>query len=267
MSAASEREGRGRADPTEAPELFERLPDPKARDELVRIFLPLAEHLARRFTGRGEPIDDLVQVANLGLLHAVDRFDPSREVRFSTFAAVTIVGELKRHFRDKAWSVRVPRSLQEAALVANRATAALWQELGRSPSAAEVAERAHLSQEQVLEAMEARQAYAAASLDAPMGEDDNTSSDVLGDPDDGFAITEGWASIEPALLQLPTRERTIIYLRFFRGLTQAEIAKEIGISQMHVSRLLSRALERVREASQEMDRSIEAPPREPGSPS
>jgi RNA polymerase sigma-B factor len=238
-------------DPPEIIELFRKLPDPDARERLTREFLPLAEHLARRFYGRGEPIDDLLQVASLGLLHAIDRFDPDREVQFSTFAAVTIVGELKRHFRDKGWSIRVPRNLQEAALLVNRVLGELWQELGRSPTVAEIAARAHLTEDQVLEAMDAVQAYSSASLDAPIGEDGTTSADVLGDHDESFAISEGWLTIAPALRELPERERRILYLRFFKGLTQSEIAKDVGISQMHVSRLLSQTLERLRHETAE----------------
>jgi RNA polymerase sigma factor (sigma-70 family) len=150
----SERITRDDEDEAEILRLFERFPDRAARDELVGRFLPLAEHLARRFAGRGEPLDDLVQVASLGLLRSIDRFDAERGVQFATYASVTIVGELKRHFRDKGWSLRVPRSLQESAMVVNRTLATLWQELSRSPTVAEVARRADLSEDQVLEAME-----------------------------------------------------------------------------------------------------------------
>jgi RNA polymerase sigma-B factor len=234
----------------DAPEIvaaFRRLPDPDAREQLTKEYLPFAEHLARRFAGRGEPLDDLVQVASVGLLHAIDRFDPDREVRFSTFAAATIVGELKRHFRDKGWSIRVPRDLQESAMRVNRAISELWQDLGRSPTATEVARRANLSQDEVLEAMEALGAYSTVSLDAPTGEE---GAPVMGSiaavSDDVLEVSEDWITILPALESLSGRERHILYLRFFRGLTQSEIAVEIGISQMHVSRLLSHSLQKVR---------------------
>jgi RNA polymerase sigma-B factor len=231
-------------------EVFRRLPDPDARDQLTRRYLPLAEHLAGRFAGRGEAREDLVQVASLGLVHAIDRFDPDRGVQFPTFAAVTIVGELRRHFRDRGWSVRVPRGLQEAALLVNRTLASLWQELGRSPTVAEIAERADLPEETVLEAMDAVQAYSTASLDVPVGEEGAaTTGDLIGSDDPGFEVSEEWLQIEPALLDLPERERRILYLRFFKDMTQTEIAQEIGISQMHVSRLLAQSLQRIRAGS------------------
>jgi RNA polymerase sigma-B factor len=227
-------------------EAFTRLPDAEARESLVREFLPLAEHLARRFAGRGESAEDLRQVASLGLLHAIDRFDPQREVQFSTFATVTIVGELKRHFRDKGWSVRVPRNLQESALQVNRALSELWQQLGRSPSVQEIAQRTHLSVDEVLGSMDAVQAYAASSLDAPVGEGGVTQAEMLRDSDQALEVAESWLSVAPALERLPERERRILFLRFFKGLTQSEIADDVGISQMHVSRLLSQTLERLR---------------------
>jgi RNA polymerase sigma-B factor len=234
-------------DPPEILDLFRHLPDHGARDSLARVYLPFAEHLARRFAGRGEPVDDLVQVASVGLLHAIDRFDPDREVRFSTFAAATIVGELKRHFRDKGWSIRVPRDLQEAAMRVNRANSELWQELGRSPTVAEVAPRAGLSHDEVLEAIEALGAYSTASLDAPAGDDGaSVSGSVAAVDEDVFEVSEDWITILPAITHLSDRERRILYLRFFKGLTQSEIAVEIGISQMHVSRLLSQALQTIR---------------------
>jgi RNA polymerase sigma-B factor len=236
--------GSGDPDPKE---LFARRPDAAARDELVRAYLPLAEHLARRFTGRGEPLDDLLQVASMGLVQAIDRFDPDREVQFSTFATVTIVGELKRHFRDRGWSIRVPRNLQETTLLVNRTVGELWQELGRSPTAQDVAERAHLSVDDVLEAMEAAHAYSTSSLDSPIDAEGVPMGDTLGEPDPAIGVSEDWMSIEPAIRRLPAREQRILILRFFRGLTQAEIAEEIGISQMHVSRLLSRTLRVLRE--------------------
>ncbi|HEX2424250.1 MAG TPA: SigB/SigF/SigG family RNA polymerase sigma factor [Actinomycetota bacterium] len=233
-------------------ELFSRLPDDaSAREELVHLYQPLAEYLARKFAGRGEAVEDLIQVASIGLLNAVDRFDMSREVQFPTYAAVTIVGELKRHFRDKGWSVRVPRRLQEVGLRVNRVLGELWQELGRSPTVAEIAKKLELPEEQILEAMEAMQAYSTTSLDAPIGEDGLTHGDMLPQDDDSLELLEAWASVGPTLRELPRRERRILYLRFFKGLTQTEIADQLGISQMHVSRLLSQTLAQLRGAIEE----------------
>ena len=229
--------------------LFARLPDDaEAREELVRRFLPLAEYLARRFAGRGEAQDDLFQVASLGLLNAIDRFDLGRDVQFSTYAAVTIVGELKRHFRDKGWAVRVPRRLQEVGLRVNAVLPELSQELGRSPTIEEIAGRVGASAEEILEAMEASQAYSTSSLDAPTGEEGAAPIEVLGGDDPSLGLLEEWASIAPAVRDLPQRERTVLYLRFFRGLTQSEIAREVGVSQMHVSRILAQTLRTLREA-------------------
>jgi RNA polymerase sigma-B factor len=234
------------SDADRAIELFRRLPDPAVREQLVERFLPLARHLARRFARRGESVEDLTQVADLGLLNAIDRFDPDRGVQFTTFAAVTITGELKRHFRDRGWSVRVPRSLQESALLVHRTLETLWQDLGRSPTVSEIAKGADLSEEAVIEAMDAIQAYSPASLDAVVSEDGTPMSETMGHTDPSFEVAEGWASVAPALEKLPDRERRILYLRFFKGMTQTEIAQEIGISQMHISRLIAQSLERVR---------------------
>jgi len=223
--------------------LFAEMPgDVRAREEIVRRFQPLAEYLARRFAGRGEPLEDLIQVANIGLLGAIERFDPEREVRFSTYAAATMIGELKRHFRDKGWTIRVPRRLQELGLRINRSLGAFSQELGRSPTIAEIADRLDVSEEEVVDAMEAAQAYSTVSLDTPINEEGTTSLDLLGEVDDSMELLEGWASLAPALHDLPARERRVLYLRFFGGLTQSEIAEEIGVSQMHVSRILSQTL-------------------------
>jgi RNA polymerase sigma-B factor len=228
-------------------DLFARLPDEDARAELVRRFLPLAEYLARRFSGRGESPEDLFQVASLGLLNAIDRFDTGREVQFSTYAAVTILGELKRHFRDKGWSVRVPRRLQELGLRINSVLPTLYQELRRSPTVEEIAERIGVTVDDVLEAMDASQAYSTTSLDAPASEDSAAPIDVLGGEDPSIAVLEEWASVAPTVRSLPKRERTVLYLRFFRGLTQSEIAEQIGVSQMHVSRILAQTLRTIRE--------------------
>jgi RNA polymerase sigma-B factor len=229
-------------------ELFGQLgKDPGARDELVIMHQPLAEYLARRFSGRGEPLEDLVQVAMVALIKAIDRFDPGREVKFSTYATATIVGELKRHFRDKGWALRVPRRLQETGLRVSRVVSELSQELGRSPTVKEIAERTGLSSEEVVEGMDTVHAYSTTSLDAPIDDEGTSSAQQIGAEDETLEVLEGWASVAPALRRLPARERRILYLRFFRGLSQTRIAQELGISQMHVSRLLSRTLRQLRE--------------------
>jgi RNA polymerase sigma-B factor len=228
--------------------LFRRLPDPAAREELAREFLPLAEYFARRFSGRGEPVDDLTQTASLGLLNAIDRFDPERGVPFSTYAAATIVGELKRHFRDRGWALRVPRNVQETAILVNRTVSTMWQDLGRAPTVAEISSSADIGEDDVLQALDALQAYTTDSLDAPGTDATSTAVDSMGSEDRSFEISEEWLSVAPALRDLPERERTILYLRFFEGKTQTEIAQELGISQMHVSRLVSQSLDKLRQA-------------------
>jgi RNA polymerase sigma-B factor len=221
--------------------------DRALRDDLVTAHMGLAEYLARRFTNRGEPLDDLVQVAALGLLKAVDRFDPERGLEFSTYATPTIVGELKRHFRDKGWAVRVPRRVQELHLRLGSVVSILSQELGRSPTIGEIAQSAAVSEEEVLEAIEAGHAYRFTSLDAPSGNDDEMSlSTELGAEDQGLIDSEHRVTLSPLIAQFPPRERMILHLRFFEGLTQSEIAARLGISQMHVSRLLARALAQLR---------------------
>lgn len=219
--------------------------DPGARDKAIEAFRPLAEGLARRYQGYGEPLDDLVQVASIGLINAVDRFDPSRGIHFSAYATPTIVGELKRHFRDRGWAIRMPRRLQENTLKVRRVMGELTQELGRSPTVTELAETSALSEEEVIEATEALQAYTTSSLDAPLGED-TTLGETLAATDEHMETVEGWADLGPHIERLEPRERKILVLRFFRGLTQTEIASEIGVSQMHVSRLLGRALAQLR---------------------
>jgi RNA polymerase sigma-B factor len=225
------------------------------RDELVQAHLGLAEYLARRFANRGEAVDDLVQVASLGLLKAVDRFEPERGIEFSTYATHTIVGELKRHFRDKGWAVRAPRRMQELYLRLSAIIANLSQEIGRSPTVEELAREAEVSTEEVLEALEAGQAYRFASLDAPSGggEDDegDTVGSRFGEVDPEYADAERRASLSPLISQLPERERLILHMRFFEGLTQSEIAKRLDISQMHVSRLLTRSLTSLRSKASE----------------
>ena len=227
---------------------FAKTGDVGLRDELVGAHLGLAEYLARRFANRGEPLDDLVQVASLGLLKAVGRFDPERGVEFSTYATHTIVGELKRHFRDKGWAIRAPRRMQELYLRLGKVVATLGQELGRSPTIAELAAEVEVSEEEVLEALEAGQAYRFASLDAPVAGDGETETlaSRLGSDDSGMEDAERRATLSPLLHQLPERERLILHLRFFDGLTQSEIASRLGISQMHVSRLLARSVAQLR---------------------
>jgi RNA polymerase sigma-B factor len=247
MTSANDEGHEREADDREVAGWFERLPDPAARDALTRRFRSLADYLARRFAGRGEPIDDLNQVAAIGLLNAIDRFDPSRDVRFSTYASATIVGELKRHFRDKGWAVRVPRRLQELTVSLNQAIPELTGALGRTPSVPELASHLNVEPESIVEAMEAAQAYSTTSLDTPLGESDLTPLDTMGKDDEALELVHEWASLAPALGQLASRERRVLYLRFFRGLTQSEIAQDIGVSQMHVSRILTATLERLRE--------------------
>jgi RNA polymerase sigma-B factor len=220
--------------------------DPQARERLVELYRPLAEGLSRRYQGYGEAIDDLVQVASIGLLNAIDRFDPARGVSFAAFATPTIVGELKRHFRDRGWAVRVPRRLQENTLKFRRTLGDLTQALGRSPTVAELAAETGLTQEEVLEAGDALLAYSATSIDAPVGEE-LTLADSLPSAENDLEVAEDWADLAPHVARLPERERRILVLRFFRGLTQTEIAEAVGVSQMHVSRLLGRALDALRE--------------------
>ena len=230
---------------------FARERDASLRDELVAAHLGLAEYLARRFANRGGPLDDLVQVASLGLIKAVDRFDPERGVEFSTYATHTIVGELKRHFRDKGWAIRAPRRMQELYLQLGKVVGTLSQELGHSPTIAELAAEVEVSEEEVLEALEAGQAYRSASLDAPVGnEEGETLGAHLGEEDVSLADVESRATLSPLLAQLPPRERLILHLRFFEGLTQSEIATRLNISQMHVSRLLARSVSELRSAAE-----------------
>ena len=219
------------------------------RDRLVEMHLPLVEYLARRFRNRGEPLDDLIQVATIGLIKAVDRFDTDRGVEFSTYATPTIVGEIKRHFRDKGWAIRVPRRLQELKLALTKATGEMSQTLGRSPTVAELAAHLKLSEEEILEGLESAGAYSTISLEAPDGDDGEglALADTLGVVDDSLEGVEYRESLKPLLEKLPAREKKILMLRFFRGMTQSQIAAEIGISQMHVSRLLARTLTQLRE--------------------
>jgi RNA polymerase sigma-B factor len=223
--------------------------DRDLRNRLIEHHRGLAQQLARRFRGRGQSPEDLEQVAVLGLLKAVERFEPERGLAFTTFATPTIVGELKRHFRDATWSVRVPRRLQEQVLAVSNVVGPLGQGLGRPPTVAEVAAATGFSEESVLEAMEANRAYTAGSLDAPSSDRDEGDADLasrLGEEDAGHAEVEHRMLVESLLDELPERERTIVRLRFWEGWTQSQIADSIGISQMHVSRLLARTLDRLR---------------------
>ncbi|MCX4687674.1 SigB/SigF/SigG family RNA polymerase sigma factor [Kitasatospora purpeofusca] len=218
------------------------------RNQLVRMHIPLVEHLARRFRNRGEPLDDLTQVATIGLIKSVDRFDHERGVEFSTYATPTIVGEIKRHFRDKGWAVRVPRRLQELRLSLTTATSELSQRHGRSPTVHELAEHLGISEEDVLEGLESANAYSTLSLDVPDNDDESPAvADTLGATDEALEGVEYRESLKPLLAQLPPREQKILVLRFFRNMTQSQIAAEVGISQMHVSRLLARTLAQLRE--------------------
>ena len=221
-----------------------------AREELVHLHLPLVEHFARRFRNRGEPYDDLVQVGTIGLIKAIDRFDSARGVEFSTYATPTIVGEIKRHFRDKGWAIRVPRRLQELRISISNATAELTQDLGRSPTISELASRVGITDEEVIEGLESANAYTTLSLDAPESTEDSALSmlDALGEIDQALEHVENRETIKPLLEQLDPRAKQILTLRFFRGMTQSQIAAEIGVSQMHVSRLLTRTLAQLRES-------------------
>ncbi len=219
----------------------------QVRDALIELHLPLAEHCARRFAQRGEPFEDLVQVGTVGLIKAVDRFEPKRGVEFSTYATPTIIGEIKRHFRDKGWAIRVPRRLQELRMSIANATGELSQSLGHSPTPREIADRLDITVEEVLEGIESANAYATLSLDAGEGGDESLSwLETLGAEDEALENVEIRESLRPLLASLPPREQTILVLRFFRQQTQTQIAEQLGISQMHVSRLLTRTLERLR---------------------
>jgi RNA polymerase sigma-B factor len=222
-----------------------------ARHQLIERYLPLARSLARRYERRGEPLDDLVQVASLGLVKAIDRFEPERGLSFSSYAVPTMLGELRRYFRDSGWALHVPREMQERVVTVNHAVERLSGKLGRSPSPQQVADELNLPVEDVLEAIAANAAYCTDSLDAPLrsGDEGQAIAEGFGEKDERFELIEDRASIGPALRMLPERERLILRLRFMDDLTQSEIAQRIGISQMHVSRLIRRALEQVRAAA------------------
>jgi RNA polymerase sigma-B factor len=232
---------------------YQRGGDLTARDALIEDFMPLARRLARRYADRNEPLDDLVQVASLGLLKAIDRFDVSRGRRFSTYAVPTILGELRRHFRDATWALHVPRGAQESVLEVTRALEYLSSISGHSPSLEQVATYLHMSTEDVVAAMEASTAYDTVSLDRPAGPTDDgpaTLVDSFGEVDRRYDVVEHTVSLAGTLRALPPRQRSILYMRFVADLTQVEIAERIGISQMHVSRLIRQALDRLRAAAE-----------------
>ena len=221
--------------------------DASAREALVNRHLPLVRSLARRYAGRGEALEDIEQVGAIGLIKAIDRYELDREVALTTYATPNVVGEIKRHFRDKGWAIRVPRALQELNGKMGPTIERLTSKLGRSPSIAEIAAEFEVSTEQVLEALEAGSAYAPLSLSAgPSGDEELDPMETIGDLDEEFDRTDDRTSLEPALAALPEREREILRMRFEDGLTQTQIADKIGISQMHVSRLIRRSLERMR---------------------
>jgi RNA polymerase sigma-B factor len=242
--------------PTDSTELFVRWQetgDRRVRDELVARYLPLARKLARRYSGAREPFDDLLQVASLGLVKAVDRFDVERGTAFSSFAVPTILGELKRYFRDLGWSVHVPRGPQEQALKVEEAQQKLTAKTGRPPSVQQLAEYLELSIEDVLESLETAAAHHSASLDVPRDDgegESGTLADAFGRPDERFELVEANATIAAAARHLSARERHVLALRFVEDLTQTQIAEQIGVSQMQVSRILRRALARLRELTE-----------------
>jgi RNA polymerase sigma-B factor len=225
--------------------------DLAARERLIEQYLPLVRSLARRYSYRGEQHEDLVQVGCIGLIKAIDRFDIDRGVELTTYATPNIIGEIKRHFRDKGWSVRVPRGLQELNVRLSHLLEELTVQLERSPSIAELAKAADVEEEEVLEALESGQAYATLSLSAPpTGGDDSSDLDPLeslGEVEHEYEVSEDRAVLAPGLAALDERERKILHLRFFEGLTQSQIAQQVGISQMHVSRLIRRSLEKLRQ--------------------
>jgi RNA polymerase sigma-B factor len=224
--------------------------DVSAREELIERYMPLVRSLARRYSYRGEQLEDLVQIGAIGLIKAIDRFDVNRGVELTTYATPNIIGEIKRHFRDKGWSVRVPRGLQELNVQLSRLVETLTVQLSRSPTIPELAEAAGVEEEEVLEALESGRAYSSVSLSgAGGGGDDDDELDPLeslGEEEHEYQVSEDRVVLEPGFRVLDDRERMILHLRFFKGLTQSQIAQQIGISQMHVSRLIRRSLEKIR---------------------
>ncbi len=253
MSTLTAARPRGQAEELEDFRRLRATGDPAIRDSLVERALPLAHQVARRYMRGGEPFDDLLQVARLGLVKAVDRFDPAREVAFSTYAVPTMVGEIKRHFRDTGWALHLPRSLQERVLKVEQSEKFLSGRMGRNPTVAELAEHAEMDQELVLEAIQASSAYETRSLDAPAPTEDDegrTYADTMGNADDRFEFVDDCDAVGRAMKSLPVRERRILHMRFMEDLTQSEIAQRIGVSQMQISRLLRRALTELREGSE-----------------
>ncbi len=220
----------------------------KLRDELVRGFLPVAQHIARRFSNRGEPLDDLVQVATLGLIKAIDRYSPERGSDFFSFAVPTISGEVRRHFRDLGWSMRVPRRLKDLHVSINGAVSELSQSLGRAPKPTEIADRLGVPVADVLEGLEASEAYRSSSLDEMLSSEQGSATvgELVGAADAELDRVDFRQALRPVLAELAERERTIVLLRFFGNMTQTQIADRVGISQMHVSRLLAQTLDRLR---------------------
>jgi RNA polymerase sigma-B factor len=238
---------------------YNRDADARARDQLVERFLPLARQLARRYQRAGEPLDDLLQVASLGLIKAIDRFDPDREIAFSSYAVPTILGEIKRYFRDRTWAVRVPRDLQELTLKVDRAVGELSEDLRRQPSVGEIA-AAVRAEEEVLEALQAGGAYRAVSFDAPRAggeEEAATLGDSVGVDEHGFARAEERATLQQLMTTVTPREREVLRMRFEQDMTQAEIGAVVGVSQMQVSRVIRQAITRLRAAA---DAEPAAPP-------
>lgn len=233
--------------------------DPMIREELVRRYLPFAKSLALRYRGASESFDDLLQVASLGLVNAIDRFDPARGTPFTAFASPTILGELKRHFRDRVWTVRVPRGLHDRMAEVEKAITELTVQLQRSPSVGEIASRLEVDPADVLEVLEANHNRRPLSLDRPVGseEDESPASEWVGDEDAGYELIEDKLALEGVLPHLDERERLVLQLRFVEDMTQSQIAEKIGHSQMHVSRILRRTLERIREEVAEQNREAE----------
>ncbi|MBA2475299.1 MAG: SigB/SigF/SigG family RNA polymerase sigma factor [Actinobacteria bacterium] len=224
--------------------------DLAAREQLIERYMSLVRSLARRYAYRGEQLDDLVQIGSIGLIKAIDRFDLNRGVELTTYATPNIIGEIKRHFRDKGWSVRVPRGLQELNVQLSRLVEQLTVELSRSPTIPELAKAAGVEEEQVLEALESGRAYSSLSLSTGGGSDEDGELDPLesiGELEHEYEVSEDRAVLAPGFRVLDDRERTILHLRFFKGLTQSQIAQQVGISQMHVSRLIRRSLEKIRD--------------------
>jgi len=218
------------------------------RDAIIERCLPLADHIARRFEGKGEARDDLLQVARIGLINAVKRFDVEMGSDFASFAVPTIMGELRRHFRDNSWSVKVPRRMKELHLQIGTASAEMSQRLGRAPTASELATELGIDRDEVLDGLMAGSSYKTTSIDGAAGSEERPSlAETLGDVDPGLEKVEYREALRPLLAELPERERTVLVLRFFESMTQSQIAAKVGISQMHVSRLLAKTLAQLRE--------------------